>query len=297
MGKVTRVSRPAPQVELYAKAAAGSVLPGQLWGGGTELPEQTLERLVRPDRSEVAAYNEVCGFATTDVLPVTYPHVLGFPLSMQLMTGRSFPMPVLGMIHVGNTITVHRPVPADAELRVRVHAEGPYRHRRGAEVDLITEVSDGSGLLWHESSSYLAKGSKLAADLEPRPPLDWPVPPANAHVREARIGGDIGRRYGSVSGDRNPIHLHAVTARAFGFKRAIAHGMWTLANSLAVAGMPFDPPYQVSAAWRKPVLLPANVRLLTSTEDEELRVWLTGPTSDTVHVVATVQRVQRSDVA
>jgi len=291
MGKVTRVSRPSPTLELYAKAAASSVLPDQLWGGGSSLPDQTLERRVRPDRGEIAAYNEVCGFARTDVLPVTYPHILGFPLSMQLMTGRTFPLPVLGLVHVANTITAHRPVSADAVLTVSVHAEGPYPHRRGAVVDLVTEVSDDSGPLWQESSAYLAKGSKLASDRDPRPPVDWPLPPSDAHVREARIGGDIGRRYGSVSGDRNPIHLHAVTARAFGYKRAIAHGMWTLANSLAVAGMPFDPPYQVSAAWRKPVLLPANVRLLTATEGGELRIWLTGPTVETVHLVATVQRI------
>ena len=291
MGKVTRVSRPSPTLELYAKAAASSVLPDQLWGGGSSLPDQTLERRVRPDRGEIAAYNEVCGFASTGVLPVTYPHILGFPLSMQLMTGRTFPLPVLGLVHVANTITAHRPVSADAVLTVSVHAEGPYPHRRGAVVDLVTEVSDDSGPLWQESSAYLAKGSKLASDRDPRPPVDWPLPPSDAHVREARIGGDIGRRYGSVSGDRNPIHLHAVTARAFGYKRAIAHGMWTLANSLAVAGMPFDPPYQVSAAWRKPVLLPANVRLLTATEGGELRIWLTGPTVETVHLVATVQRI------
>lgn len=275
--------------ELYAKAAAGAVLPDRLWGGGKTLPERTLERVVRPDPDKVAAYREVCGFPTDESLPLTYPHILGFPLSLELMTGRSFPMPVLGMVHVTNTITVHRPVPADTALTVRVRAEGPYPHRRGSEVDLITEVLDDDAPLWHETSTYLSKGSKLAGEGDPRPAVQWPDPPANAKLREAGIDGNIGRRYAAVSGDRNPIHLHSLTARAFGFKRAIAHGMWTLANSLAVVGIAAEPPYRVSAAFRKPVLLPASVQLRSAIVDGQTRIWLTGSRPSELHLTAVVE--------
>ncbi len=221
---------------------------------------------------------------------MTYPHVLGFPLSMQLMTSRNFPMPVLGLVHVNNTITVHETIKRDRELLIRVHAEGPRAHHRGAEVDLVTEAFADDSLLWAETSTYLARGSKIGTG-EPSPKVEWPMPTQRAHVREVRIGGDIGRRYGSVSGDRNPIHIHPLTARAFGFKRAIAHGMWTLANSLAVATIPFEPPYRVSATFRKPVFLPTSARLLTATEDGQLRIWLTGSSAETIHLIATVDKL------
>ncbi len=293
MTRITRIKRPAPTAELYARAAAGSVLPGSVWGGGSEIPDEVLEQVVVPDRAELADYNTVCGFRTTDYLPVTYPHVLGFPMALQLMTSRSFPLPALGMVHVSNTITVHREVPADEALTIRVYARGPFPHRRGAEVDLVTEARHGDEVLWEEASTYLSRGSTIAEgrDETQRPPLSFPVPTAEAYAREARIAGDIGRRYGSVSGDRNPIHLHALTARAFGFKRAIAHGMWTLANSLAVAGLPYPPPYRVTAGFRKPVFLPATVRLLTASDQGRLLVWLTGPTAETVHLAAVVEQL------
>jgi len=290
MGRITRVQRTAPTLELYAKAAAGSVLPGAVWGGGTELPDETLERLVAGDPEQVAAYNEVCGFAAADPLPITYPHLLGFPLSLQLMSARGFPLPMLGMVHVTNAITVHRPVPAAEDLLVSVRAAGPFPHRRGAEVDLITEVHQDDALLWEETTTYLARGSEIASG-EPRPRVEWPIPSSRAHIREVRIGGDIGRRYGSVSGDRNPIHINTIGARAFGFKRPIAHGMWMLANCLAVAGLSFRPPYRVSTAFRKPVPIPGQVRLLTATEQGQLRIWLTGPTAEQVHLVTTVDRI------
>lgn len=296
MNRVTRIKRPSPTLELYARAAAGSVLPGSVWGGGSEIPDEVLERVVVPDRADLAEYNTVCGFRTTDVLPITYPHVLGFPMALQLMTGRSFPLPAIGMVHVSNVITVHQEVPADEAVTIRVYARGPFAHHRGAEVDLVTEARHGEELLWEEASTYLSRGSTIAEDRPEavRPHLEFPVPTAKAYAREVRIAGDIGRRYGSVSGDRNPIHLHALSARAFGFKRAIAHGMWVLANTLAVAGMPYAPPYRVKAAFRKPVLLPAHARLLTASDSGGLLAWLTGHTSEHVHVSAMVERVAPS---
>ena len=41
------------------------------------------------------------------------------------------------------------------------------------------------------------------------------------------------RAYAAVSGDVNPIHMSALTAKAFGFPRAIAHGMYTAARALS----------------------------------------------------------------
>lgn len=273
-------------LQLYAQAAAGSLLPGAVWGGGDRLPDVVLEQLVRPDPARLAKYREVCGFPEGDGLPVTYPHLLGFPLSMQLMTARSFPLPLLGMVHVANTITAGRSLPADAELTVRVHAEGPFKHRRGAEVDLVTEVLDGDGLAWREVSTYLAKGSKMADGLQPRPLPEWPSPPADAVTREVRIADDVGRRYASASGDRNPIHLHPLSARAFGFKRAIAHGMWSLANCLAVVDPPVPPPLTVAAAFRRPLLLPATADLRFVRGEDETRIWLTS--GEETHLVVLV---------
>ena len=74
-----------------------------------------------------------------------------------------------------------------------------------------------------------------------------------------RCAGDLGRRYGSVSGDLNPIHVHALSARAFGFRSAIAHGMWTKARCLAALGSQLPAAYTVTVAFRKPILLPATV--------------------------------------
>ncbi|MEU0161793.1 MaoC/PaaZ C-terminal domain-containing protein [Streptomyces sp. NPDC006261] len=206
----------------------------------------------------LAAYRRICGFPESGPLPLTYPHVLAFPLAMRLMTGRDFPLPVVGLVHTWIEISGHRPVPCGEALELTVHAHELTPHRRGTEVTMVTEARTGGELVWESRSGYLSRHATAATgtseEKAPGPALR--TLPA---VAEWRLPGDLGRRYGAVSGDRNPIHLHPLTARLFGFPRAIAHGMWTVARCLAEAD---DQPGElrtVRAEFRAPVLLPTTV--------------------------------------
>ena len=70
---------------------------------------------------------------------------------------------------------------------------------------------------------------------------------------------------GGVSGDRNPIHMHALSAKAFGFPRAIAHGMWSYARVMAALGRHASGPVTSHVWFRKPILLPSRVDLVVDT--------------------------------
>ncbi|NEE50970.1 hypothetical protein G3M55_41000, partial [Streptomyces sp. SID8455] len=191
----------------------------------------------------------------SEPLPLTYPHVLAFPLAMRLMTARRFPLPVVGLVHTWIEIVARRPVQSDEALELTVYAEELTPHRRGTEVTMVTEARSAGALVWESRSGYLSRhatnatGSTREADGSPTLPA----------VAEWRLPGDLGRRYGAVSGDRNPIHLHPLTARLFGFPRAIAHGMWTVARCLAEADEQPGEIRSVRADFRAPVLLPATV--------------------------------------
>ncbi|MFE9952097.1 MaoC family dehydratase [Streptomyces sp. NPDC005531] len=225
---------------------------------GAALPaDRLVVRDVRIAPGPLASYSRICGFSESGTLPLTYPHVLGFPLAMRLMTGRSFPLPVVGLVHTWIEITRHRaPHPTEVlELTVYAHALVP--HRRGTEVTMVTEARSGGELVWESRSGYLSRHSTRGASpaVESGPPTQ---PTAGLPAAEWRLPGDLGRRYGAASGDRNPIHLYPLTARLFGFPRAIAHGMWTVARCLAESAEPGRISY-VRADFRAPVLLPATV--------------------------------------
>ncbi|AOR32762.1 hypothetical protein BFF78_18335 [Streptomyces fodineus] len=209
---------------------------------------------LRVDQERLAAYERVCGFPTGDSdLPVTYPHVLGFPPAMRLMSDRAFPLPLPGLVHTSIEITRHTSLPAAGEYELAVHVEGLAPHRRGTEATVVTGMRAGGDVVWESRSTYLARhrtdGPGARRDERPDP---LPV------VAEWRLAEDIGRRYGAVSGDRNPIHLYPLTARLFGFPRAIAHGMWTVARCLAAGGSAGGSAV-VRARFLAPVLLPGTV--------------------------------------
>lgn len=209
---------------------------------------------LRPDPARLAAYARVCGFpAGADTLPVTYPHILGFPLAMRLMSARDFPLPLLGLVHTSIGITRHRATPSAASYDLTVHVDGLAPHRRGTEAAVVTRLRAGDDLVWESRSTYLAR-HRTAHTEERARTEEGPELPA---VEEWQLPGDLGRRYGAASGDRNPIHLHPLTARLFGFPRAIAHGMWTVARCLAAHGVPDAA--EVRADFRAPVLLPGTV--------------------------------------
>ncbi|WP_199429051.1 MaoC/PaaZ C-terminal domain-containing protein [Qaidamihabitans albus] len=243
---------------LYPKAALG----GLRKSGGETLPEIEYRRAgIVADPAHLAAYNRVCGFRLSSELPATYPHILAFPLQVALMTEDAFPFPLLGMVHVANRITQRRPVRVGEEFTLRVWAERLRPHEKGRQFDVVTELVAGEEPVWTDVSTYLRRGGSGGGSGEKREQLAAPSPNA-----VWRVPGDIGRRYAEVSGDRNPIHLYPLTAKAFGFPAAIAHGMWSKARCLAAFEGRLPEAYTVDVRFKLPVLLPAKVAF-TSWQD------------------------------
>jgi acyl dehydratase len=241
----------------YLRAGLGA-LPIVGKSGGGEVPELERSRPgVEVDRAHVAKYARVCGFALRDTLPPTYPHVLAFGLHMEAMTDGSFPFPVIGMVHLTNRITQYRPVAAGETLDVVVRTAEGGPHPKGTLVALTTEVRVADELVWESESVNLARGKGTEGGTKPPKP---PTPPREA---QWSVPGDIGRRYADVSGDRNPIHMHDLSAKLFGFKRAIAHGMWTKARALAALDGRLAPSFTVDVRFEKPLFIPARVVFAT----------------------------------
>ncbi len=283
---------PPSILPLYARAAA-PMIPGAsllpfVPGRGKEIPEieLTLPR-VSADAEQVAAYSRVCGFALRDTLPPTYPHVLAFPLQMAVMADGSFPFGAVGLVHVENSITQQRSIGIGEELEIKVKATKLKPHPKGRTFSLQTKVKAGNRIVWESTSTMLRRGggdpkaekSPAKSELhQVSGPADrefdavregeGAAPVANA---EWKLSGDLGRRYAAVSGDCNPIHMHAWTAKPLGFPQAIAHGMWTKARCLAALESRLPDAFEVGVRFRKPILLPGRVEFASTSEGDEIR--------------------------
>ncbi|RKN03832.1 MaoC family dehydratase [Streptomyces radicis] len=241
--------------------------------------------------ASLARYAEVCAFARTDPLPPTHPHTAAFPLALDLMTRRDFPFRPTGLIHLGVRVEQRRPLAADEPLRHRVEAGGLAPHPRGTAFEIRTTALDATGAaVWHSTSTYLRRdgrrrpGARRAPDAPRDGPREVPpeVPPEVQGPGEPwDVPADTGRRYAAASGDRNPIHLHPLTARLFGLPGPIAHGMWSLARCLAAQQDALPGAFTVEAAFSAPVPLPARVTLHATTPGP---FTLRSATGDRVHL-------------
>jgi acyl dehydratase len=288
----TRVFTKAPATApLLLKAALPAIplvggLPGIKHATGS-VPDIVLERHgITTDRTHLDAYNEVCGFPRSEVLPATYPHMAAFGLHMTLMTDTAFPFAPMGLVHLRNSITQHRPIGIGERFDVSVRAADLRPHPKGSLIDLITTVTVDGDTVWDEAMTLFSRHRGGSAETTPAPLAGVEAPEGVVHWK---LAGDLGRRYGAISGDRNPIHLHPLTAKAFGFPSNIAHGMWTLARSLSAVQNQLPDTFTNEVEFRKPILLPGTVVFGSSKDGDDLTFGVKGAKKPATHLVGQVR--------
>src|SRR4051812_46107938 len=301
MGETRELDSSPSMRTLYARAAAGSTVTpvlgrvpvlGGRFSRSSELPET---RLVLPeveiDRDHLARYDRVCGFHRSDELPPTYPHMLTFPLAMELMTATDFPFPVIGLVHIRNRIEQARPLRDDERPTLKVWTDNLGPHPKGTQFEIHAEAEIDGGPVWRSISTYLRKGE---GDGESDSGSSSPKGPKSDEDHEAKaiwdVPDDIGRRYAAVSGDSNPIHLRRSTAMLLGMPRPIAHGMWTKARCLAAMHGLYPEKLAVDAAFKLPIYLPSKVAFATWEEDGGARAFsLTSAKDGKPHLAGTAR--------
>jgi acyl dehydratase len=249
---------------------------------GHDMPDLTVRRDdVLVTRKHVDAYAEICGFPTKDVAPLPYLHMLAFPLHMALMGDPGFPFPAIGTVHLENSIRQHRPVAIGERVGLTARAENLRTGTKGRVFEINVTATAGDAVVWESTSTYLrpGRGDKEGGD------RGTTFSPVASRGATWRLPSDLGRRYGAVSGDRNPIHLYPVTAKAFGLKRQIAHGMWTKARCVAALENRLPDAVRVEVGFKKPVFLPGTVTFGARPVDDGIEFALNDPRSGAPHLL------------
>lgn len=256
---------PTPTLTLYRRA-----LLRKKTGGEKSLPNlKIVLRDQHADPHKLELYNQVCGFVTGREMPAIFPHVLAFPLHMELMTSEGFPFPLLGLVHIANSVTRYRPLTINESLDVSCRFGELEAHEKGTAFSVITEATAQGKKVWESTSTMLSRHPVPGGEKKEGVAED----DLKGATREIwKVSSDMGRRYGAASGDRNPIHLWPLTAKAFGFQRHIVHGMWTKAHAVAKLSPQIGTrPFTVAVAFKLPVFLPADVMFLQKQDFSGIR--------------------------
>jgi acyl dehydratase len=240
----------------------------------TKTPALPTTRITLSDISasakKVAKYSEVCGFQQdTNLLPMTFPHLLAFPLHLELMLLRDFPFAVMGMVHVRNEITQYRAINIVEKMDVTCFLSDIRKTDKGYEIDVKTEVYITGELVWESISTNL---TRQKTDIAPAiKSSEASTLPAYPYKEFWHLASDLGRRYALVSGDSNPIHLFSLSAKLFGFKGHIAHGMWSKARIVAALYKRIDSEAcRVVVDFKLPIFLPTSIQMNYDIADKKI---------------------------
>ena len=238
------------------------------------------------DQKHLKAYNEVCGFKNNGYIPAIYLTVLSQSLQMHMMTSEAFPFPILGLVHIRNQVKQYRKVGVNETLTLSCKFGELQSHDKGVQFDFITTVKVGGEVVVEALTTYLSRqktNAKAAAK-----PAESQAPEYTLN-NEWNISENTGRRYAMTSGDFNLIHIHAVTAKAFGFKQAIAHGMWSKAKALANLSLPDA--YEADVWFKLPMYLPSKVEFLTAQAANETDFLIRNSKNQKPHVTGHIKAI------
>jgi acyl dehydratase len=265
---------------LLGKAAFKSgnyALGDQLPGLSTQINSLVIHR------QHLQAYQQLCGFQRSETLPATYLHMLGFPLFLKILIQQDFPMRAMGQVHLRNQISVLHQFDLSQPINMTAAIGNSTLTSRGLEWNIDVSAIVDNQVVWTGESVFLHR-CKTGVPREPVMPVRRDGEPESWWV-----GADIGRRYARVSGDYNPIHLTDITAKLFGFKQAIAHGMWSKARCLAALDQQLPAEgYSVDVTFHRPLFLPSQVLFYSQQREGKQRFSLFNQTAEQAHLEGTI---------
>lgn len=266
---------------LLSRAALPKKTPNTI-----SLPELSVElKGVKTDAALLKEYSKVCGFNVRSHLPATFPHIMAFPLHMKILTDKQFPLPLLGLVHVQNSITQHRVLNIGEVFDIKCQLTNAQPSDSSVKFDVVTIATIGDKVVWEETSTFLhrikQRGSKTKKARKALPQYD--------NTQVWALSSSLGRQYAKVSSDFNLIHLYAWSAKLFGFNRAIVHGMWSKTRCIAALSDTLgDQAFKADIAFKLPVFLPSTVSFEWQQSGESINLQLLDKKRTKPHLSGTI---------
>lgn len=222
---------------------------------------------VKLDQDRITSYRNIFQFEKTDnQVPAIYPHILAFPLHLELMLHPRFPRTPIGMVHLHNTIEQYRQITSSETLTIRVQLGQQITTHRGVEFDIDTKIYGYGDLIWKSTSTNLIR-SRSSENNKPKQKSSYLSLNENTssnNITTEMIDMPInwGIQYGLISGDLNPIHLYPWSAKIFGFQKNIAHGMASAAAIFSILNKKMQlEKFKFKTSFKRPIFLPNKAEL------------------------------------
>ncbi len=238
------------------------------------------------NESQVQKYAKVCGFDFDGTnIPATYLYVIMFRLHAEIFTQDMVTFPLLGMIHLRNSIKQYRQVKVNELIDCDCQLIESEITDSGLEFTLRSQAHIDGQLVWESFSTYLYR---IEGGKRVRPPRGSKMDFSDAKTLE--IEADCGLKYARASGDYNLIHLHPFLAKRFGFDKVLAHGMWSKAHCLSLIEKQIEKPtFIINVEFKLPLFMPSTVTFNAVSSENDIQFELRDKKGKRPHLTGSVE--------
>lgn len=252
MANVIQIRNLPNPAALYARIASTLLKKGK--GSLPDIKIQYDNQIIQP--SDLKKYNKVCGFEHTLIVPSTFIHTRAFELQALLLTHPACPFPYPGLIVFANTIKQTRSLYVGEEFNLSCSFGNLIAHEKGQAFEIVSYLDVKGKRIWEETMVFLYKGKEGIGNVFE---MQQPVLSENCIKKSWSLHQTLGFEYAQASGDFNPIHLHTIPAKLFGFPKHLIHGMWTQSKILVELEKQLSDAFEFSVAFKTPIFLPASI--------------------------------------
>lgn len=209
------------------------------------------------NKPHLYAFCESISWPSHNQLPPTYLQMLANKYVQNILTQPGFPFSPLGIVHIENEINMLADVDLNVPIDIHCQLQPFQQHHKGVSFSVVIAVRQYQKNVFQADCKMLCIDNKLPKT-KGSPYVEYQTA-KNAITKTLIFPSNIGRQYAKVSGDYNPIHLTTLTAKLLGFKRAIAHGMYSQALCLSQlhANEALKTGLTIKVKFKQPLFLPA----------------------------------------
>jgi MaoC like domain len=286
------LNKPPSLIGVYLRALGKRISRDYVVGAPLPRLKVTLAPM-EIETQHLAKYRSLCQCKTS--IPALYPQVMSFTLQMSLLTHRLMPFPVMGLVHLSNRVEVLQEITLENRHLAFTCSVGEQRTTSsGVSFDIITHaLNERDEVIWLGVATFLYR---CKTDISKTSSLDSHNMAIDGISQCWQLPKNLGRRYGRISKDLNPIHLSRLSANLFGFKRCIVHGLWLNARCIGAleSSLP-EAPYAITCRFMRPIYLPRRVLFYSLENSEGIAVQVWSDNKEDLHFTAKINKLVNTD--
>jgi len=135
------------------------VLPRKGFNADAGLPDiKATWKGAQADLNALSDYLRTLNLGESSNLPILYPHVMAGSMHMNMLSHKTFPIRLLGSVHLKNRITQYKAIPVDAVMDLHSEIASYRLVEKGLEFDFTTVATINGEKVWDEVSIYFQAG-------------------------------------------------------------------------------------------------------------------------------------------